>query len=283
MYKRILLFIFLTSGAVFSQTTITLEDQCNCEVLKGTEVSAPNSSSPAGADIGDLYVNTNTGTIYFWDGDSWELTATDNQQVDTFDFDPLTGELTLEIQGDNLPAHVVDLGALDGDGNISSPGSTIDVGGDPNALLANVTLDVEDNSITTTELANNAVHTENILSGGNDQVLVTDATGTVEWVDKGNLDTDDQAISSTVLTANETVRIDLVDGGDTTIDIRDGDSSDTNEIELPAGGTNGQVLSTDGGGTYSWVDDNGGSDDQAISSTVLTANETVRIDLVDGG
>ena len=32
------------------------------------------------------------------------------------------------------------------------------------------------------------------------------------------------------------------------------DSSVTNEIELPSGGNSGQILSTDGSGTYSWID-----------------------------
>ena len=32
------------------------------------------------------------------------------------------------------------------------------------------------------------------------------------------------------------------------------DSSVTNEIELPTGGNSGQILSTDGSGTYSWID-----------------------------
>ncbi|WP_238934888.1 hypothetical protein [Aurantibacter crassamenti] len=75
--KIIFLLSFLFTGLAFGQTTVTLEDQCNCEVLSGPDVTAPGLSSPAGADLGDLYVNTNTGTIYFWDGDSWELTSTD--------------------------------------------------------------------------------------------------------------------------------------------------------------------------------------------------------------
>ncbi|MCG2462925.1 hypothetical protein K8352_19335, partial [Flavobacteriaceae bacterium F89] len=77
MKTRFLLLFFLISGMAFSQTTVTLEDQCNCEVLSGTLVSAPGSTTPTGADIGDIYVNTNIGTIYFWDGNSWELTFTD--------------------------------------------------------------------------------------------------------------------------------------------------------------------------------------------------------------
>ncbi|WP_317666442.1 hypothetical protein, partial [Maribacter sp. TH_r10] len=79
MSRKILILIFLMfSGFAFSQTIVNLEDQCNCEVLQGTEVVAPGVNSPTGADLGDLYVNTTTGTIYFWDGDSWELTSTDS-------------------------------------------------------------------------------------------------------------------------------------------------------------------------------------------------------------
>ncbi|MDB4606060.1 hypothetical protein OAG83_01860 [Cyclobacteriaceae bacterium] len=36
--------------------------------------------------------------------------------------------------------------------------------------------------------------------------------------------------------------------------IQEKDSSVTNEIELPTGGNSGQILSTDGSGTYSWID-----------------------------
>ena len=35
----------------------------------------------------------------------------------------------------------------------------------------------------------------------------------------------------------------------------DADNDATNEIELPTGGTNGQILSTDGSGVYSWITD----------------------------
>ena len=71
------LFIFITAIG-FSQTTVTLQDQCNCEVLSGTDVAAPGATTPTGADTGDIYVNTNTGTIFFWDGNSWELTSGDD-------------------------------------------------------------------------------------------------------------------------------------------------------------------------------------------------------------
>ncbi|MCR9265902.1 MAG: hypothetical protein NXH86_17240, partial [Flavobacteriaceae bacterium] len=99
MKKSVLfLFLLLSTGIAFSQTTITLQDQCNCEVLSGTDVSSPGALVPSGADIGDIYVNTNTGTIYFWDGNSWELTATDDQQLTGFTFNDATNTLTLTLE-----------------------------------------------------------------------------------------------------------------------------------------------------------------------------------------
>jgi hypothetical protein len=45
------------------------------------------------------------------------------------------------------------------------------------------------------------------------------------------------------------------DGGALITSVNDADFDPANEIELPAGGTNGQVLSTDGAGNYAWADD----------------------------
>ena len=99
MKKCIIFLVFILLPVLtFAQTTVTLQDQCNCEVLKGTAVSAPGSTTPTGADAGDIYVNTTTGTIFFWDGDSWELTASDDQQLQGFTLDGLTNELTLTLE-----------------------------------------------------------------------------------------------------------------------------------------------------------------------------------------
>ncbi|WP_339657568.1 hypothetical protein, partial [uncultured Maribacter sp.] len=106
----IVIIALLLSGISIAQTTVTLEDQCNCEVLQGTDVSAPGVATPAGADLGDLYVNTTTGTIYFWDGDSWELTSAtdkDNQQVLDFSYDTATRTLTLELEDGGAPITAV--------------------------------------------------------------------------------------------------------------------------------------------------------------------------------
>ncbi|MER3373406.1 MAG: hypothetical protein RIM83_02080, partial [Allomuricauda sp.] len=111
MKKSIIaLILFFSTGIAFSQTTVTLQDQCNCEVLKGTAVSSPGAITPNGVDMGDIYVNTNTGTIYFWDGDSWELTSADDQQLTGFNFDGATNTLTLTLE--NGGSVNVDLSSL---------------------------------------------------------------------------------------------------------------------------------------------------------------------------
>ncbi|MEQ8217488.1 MAG: hypothetical protein RH981_04580, partial [Arenibacter sp.] len=50
------------------------------------------------------------------------------------------------------------------------------------------------------------------------------------------------------------------------------DPDPSNEIELPAGGNPGQILSTDGSGVYTWVDDNGGTDTDNQQLTLEAGN-----------
>ncbi|MFT0716837.1 beta strand repeat-containing protein, partial [Flagellimonas lutimaris] len=128
MKKSILALMFLLfSGIAFSQTTVTLQDQCNCEVLKGTDVSSPGAATPTGADLGDIYVNTNTGTIYFWDGNSWELTASDNQQLTGFTFNDVTNILSLSLEdGGNVNVDLSSLSDVFADSNTTVTSFDID-------------------------------------------------------------------------------------------------------------------------------------------------------------
>ncbi len=57
--------------------------------------------------------------------------------------------------------------------------------------------------------------------------------------------------------------------------VTDGDTDPTNEIELPSGGTSGQLLSTDGTGNYTWVNDNMGTDNQNIQNLAFDVNTNV--------
>ena len=47
MGKKLLLALLFISGFAYSQTTVTLQDQCNCEVLSGTAVTTPGATTPA--------------------------------------------------------------------------------------------------------------------------------------------------------------------------------------------------------------------------------------------
>ncbi len=61
------------------------------------------------------------------------------------------------------------------------------------------------------------------------QVLSTTATGT-DWVDANGVGTDSQNLSNSVVTANESVEIQISGGNNTTINIQDADSDITNEL-----------------------------------------------------
>ncbi|SHF64068.1 hypothetical protein SAMN03080594_1061, partial [Arenibacter palladensis] len=255
MRKGILLIIFLISGFAMAQTTVNLEDQCNCEVLSGTLVTAPGTTTPTGADVGDIYVNTNTGTIYFWDGGSWELTSTDSQQLQVFSFNPANNQLTLTLE--NGGTFNADLSSLTGDGNITS--TTIDVSGDVNALLGDVVLEIGDDAVTNAKLADDAVQTENILSGGVDQVLVTDAVGTVVWVNRSSFTAIADQISITgVGTVADPFKVEDLSivtsklGDDAVTNAKLADDAVQTENILSGG--NDKVLVTDAVGTVAWVD-----------------------------
>ncbi|MEN1785223.1 MAG: hypothetical protein AAGF77_08805 [Bacteroidota bacterium] len=86
-YFLIVAFLCCSVSQLSAQTTVNLEDQCNCEVLKGTDVTVAGATIPVATTAGDLYVNTDSGTIFFWDGDSWELTASDDQNAQEVSYD----------------------------------------------------------------------------------------------------------------------------------------------------------------------------------------------------
>ncbi|NNG09651.1 MAG: hypothetical protein HKM92_05740, partial [Arenibacter sp.] len=189
MDKRVLLLLmFLVSGFAFSQTTVNLQDQCNCEVLSGTAVTSPGMTTPSGADTGDIYVNTNTGIIYFWDGDSWELTSSDDQQLQNFSYNSGTNILSLDIEDGNTVN--VDLSALSNAGTddqaISLAGNilTLEDGGtvDLSPYLDNT----DDQNITALSIDASNILTITIEDGNTRTVDLSSLTDTITTlVDNG--------------------------------------------------------------------------------------------------
>lgn len=157
--------------------------------------------------------------------------------------------------------------------------------------------------------------------GTNGQVMTTDGAGNVTFEDLPTFtDTDEQDLSSNVVTPNEEVEIAITNGTNTTINIQDADANSSNEIITAAtlNGTNLEIteagslttvdlsslndsgtdnqnienLSLDGSNILTVGIENGSSDtvnlssintdEQDLGSSVITANEEVEISITNG-
>ncbi|MEO0573147.1 MAG: hypothetical protein AAF039_15675, partial [Bacteroidota bacterium] len=257
-----LLFLLIT-GLVSSQTTVTLQDQCNCEVLSGTDVSTPGSTTPTGADTGDIYVNTNTGEIFFWDGDSWELTSSDNQQLTGFTFNDTTNLLTLDLE--NGGSVNVDLSALS------------DTLSDTNTTITSFAIDAGTNSLVITDSDTNTF-----------SVLLADLAAAI--------DTDNQDLSLNIGTNELSLTNDA-----TPVDLSPYVNDDTNELTdlsltgstltltNPATGGNSVTLpSADGtetvvnaGTDISVTGDGSAGDPYVVSNTFTEVDGSITNELTD--
>ncbi len=196
--------------------------------------------------------------------------GTDDQNLDSA---VLSGtNLSIYIEGGNNAS--VDLSGLqDGTGTdaqtLSLSGNTLSISNGNNVTLTDNINDADADPTNEIELP---------TGGTNGQILATDGSGNYSWVNE-NAGTDSQNLTSSVSGSNATINIS--GGSSTTFSINDADADPTNEIELPTGGTNGQILSTDGSGNYSWINENAGTDDQNISGSSLSGT-TLTIGIENG-
>uniref|UniRef100_UPI0011EE6FC8 beta strand repeat-containing protein n=1 Tax=Pareuzebyella sediminis TaxID=2607998 RepID=UPI0011EE6FC8 len=290
------LLLFLFSGIAIAQTTVTLEDQCNCEVLSGPDVTAPGMTTPTGADTGDIYVNTNTGTIYFWDGNSWELTSSDNQQLQGFTFDSLTGELRLTLENGGTSSIILPLETLttmtgvapvgnaigiyenengdlvtinetitsmtdNGDGNVTlvnEAGATMTVAKSDITANPDGTYTFTNNDGTDVTIDTNGIEITNVIPG-NRIATVTEADGTTVDIDETVTD-----ITGTSVTGNEIGVYQKEDG--TTVSIQETitsmtDNGDGNVTLVNEAGATMTVAKSDitanPDGTYTFTNNDG--------------------------
>ncbi len=270
MKNLIIILVFLVSGLAMAQTTVTLQDQCNCEVLSGTAVTVSGMVTPVGADMGDIYVNTNTGTIYFWDGVSWELTSSDDQQLQNFSFDAGTHQLTLALE--NGGSITVDLSALNNAGSddqaLSLSGNTLTLEDGGTVDLSGYLDNTDDQNIDNLSLAGN------ILTVGIEG-------GTAQTVDLSALDnsgTDDQNLTGASLNTSNILQIDIEDGTSTTVDLSALNDSGTDDQALSLSGNS---LTLEDGGTVDLSGYLDNTDDQglSISGNTLTLEDGGTVDL----
>ncbi|MEG3660204.1 hypothetical protein V5097_22530, partial [Arenibacter palladensis] len=277
------------SGLVQNATTGALEVDGTAITGDGDITSSDLTvGGDANALLGDVTLEIAAGAVGTTELAADAVTnaklADDAVQTENILADAVTAsKINVDVAGSGLVQNAttgaleVDGTAITGDGNITS--SDLTVGGDANALLGDVTLEIAAGAVGTTELAadavtnaklaDDAVQTENILSGGNDKVLVTDAVGTVAWVDKTNFDAiadqvtitgagtsgdpfkvEDLSIVTAKLGADVVTNAKLADNAVQTENILNGPIL-TEDI---SSGGNDKVLVTDAVGTVEWID-----------------------------
>ncbi|MEJ4086631.1 hypothetical protein, partial [Galbibacter orientalis] len=290
MKNGIIIIVLLISGFAFSQTTINLENQCNCEVIKGTDVTAPGVTFYP-ADLGDIYINTDTGILYFWDGDSWELTSgnivtnkefevdTENKQLVITDSDGGQVHVSFDEIADAIDKDEQDLANVLGEG-ADANGIVITNLGIPTANQDAATKSYVDGAIT----ANTADGSETLIKNG----TTTTVSGTGVLGGEYQIEVADAAITNAKL-ADGSVTVskltaDVVDAGKvatvnidgtvsyTSIDTDDADAIVGNEVlDATASGS----LVRDGSGTlvdpYTLDVADGGIDTDELSDNAVTS------------
>ncbi len=198
-----------------------------------------------------LQIDIEDGTSTTVDLSALNDSGTDDQKIDTFTLTGTTLNLSVEDDGEapktvNLSAFATDteLAASDaadldkvignevtnatnttltrsGSGTAGSPFTLgVSNGGIGTTQLAT-------NAVTNSKIANNAVTTAKILSGGNNKMLTTGATGTVAWTDTSSLNTDNQTLTAGAAPGT----LSISGGNSITLNVNDADSNATNEIQ----------------------------------------------------
>ncbi|OWW23718.1 hypothetical protein B4Q04_18370, partial [Zobellia sp. OII3] len=232
------------------------------------------------------------------------LDNTDNQNIEDLAINTSSNILTVGIE--NGTAQTVDLSHLDNPGtdnqniqNLTFSGTTLTVGieggsSDTVSLAAladnqsikgsglsgtTLTIGIEDGSSETVNLSSLA-NTDNqqISLSGNIITLAngTSADTTVDLTDFR----DDQNLGSAVVVPNQSVEIQITDGSNTTIDIRDADADPTNELSdlsltgstltLTNPATSGNSVDLSALADHDWYEVGGTSAPDAITDDIFT-------------
>lgn len=206
------------------------------------------------------------------DGSTIDLSSlnsdTDNQTIDQLALNGSILQISLEDDGENTVE--LDLSAIDT--NTDTDDQSID-----QLTLNGNTLQIslEDDGENPAEINLKAIDNQTI-----DQFELIGTTLKLSLEDDGEaaIEVDISSIDINIQ-LTETEVDDFVSNNGYITNADDADADPTNEIELPTGGTAGQVLKTNGSGDYAWTDN---SDDQTIDEFTLT-NDELSISLENDG
>ena len=241
------------------------DNQEKTVVAAGTGVTVTDNTV---SDVTTYTVATDPSTITL-DGD---VTGTANatvvekiQGTPVSPTTPSTQGQVLEFDGTNWTPTIptVDVGNVVNPKDLTSDGSiTVTTG--TGATLVDANIKVADDGIDSNHLKNNAVSADKIQGVGNNQVMVTTATGDVAWVSQNDLLANIANGTTTLVsgtgTSTDPYIIEVADGSINTIHLTDGAItnaklvSDAVTIDKIKGGTEGEVMITNTTGNVVWVD-----------------------------
>ena len=227
------------------------------------------------------------------------IVAPDDNQVLAYDS-------TLQTWGNVDPEVTTDLTAGTGLNITNDVINISDDGVGTNQLATNAVTSAKigANVITRVKIADNAIDDDKLNAtntGTANQILSAVGDGSFTWID---------ADGNTAYTASDGISLvsddfSLTDSGVTTVKINDGavtsakilnDNVTADELNVTGDGTAGQVLSSDGDGSFTWVNNSGGGttytadeDTLTLTGTVFSVNDggidtaQIAADAVDGG
>ena len=212
------------------------------------------------------------------------IVAPTNDQILAYDS-------TLQTWGNVDPEVTTDLTAGTGLNITNDVINISDDGVGTNQLATNAVTSAKigANVITRVKIADNAIDDDKLNAtntGTANQILSAVGDGSFTWID---------ADGNTAYTASDGISLvsddfSLTDSGVTTVKINDGavtsakilnSNVTADELNVTGDGTSGQILSSDGDGSFTWVDNTGGSTYTA-DGTTLNLTGTV-FSVADGG